>query len=126
MNPQLVTVNILTSAGGAFSQDISAPLGRLLQYRYVPDGTTPLDTNADITVAGKTTGLSFINQANIGTTAFTKAPRQPTHDETGAASLYAAGGEPVEDYMFACGEQLTVTVAQGGATKAGKLYLWFG
>jgi len=42
----------------------------------------------------------------------------------GTASLYAAGGEPVEGYIFVGGEPLSIVVAQGGDTKSGTLYLW--
>ena len=120
------TVSIVTTAGGAYSTTLNGVGGRFLQYRYVPDGSTPLDTGADLDITGATTGYVYVNQDNIGTSAFTKAPRQPTHDETGAASLYAAAGEPVEDHMFIGGEVLNVVIAQGGATKLGTLYVWTG
>lgn len=122
----LVTVAILTNGSGAFSTTISAPGPRLLQYRYVPDGTAPLDTGADLDVVGATTGFVYVNQDNLGTTAFQKLPRHATHDETGAASLYAAGGEPVEDVMHAGPETLNVAIVNGGVAKAGTLYFWFG
>lgn len=125
-NVQMIAVAVLTSAGGAFSKVIQPGSGRLLQYRYVPDGSSPLDTGADLDVVGTTTGFVYVNQDNIGTSAFSKAPRMPTHDETGAASLYAAGGEPVEDLMAVGGESLTVTIANGGNTLRGTLYFWFG
>lgn len=121
----LVTVAITTDASGNFSAPVQAN-GRLLQYRYVPDGSTPLDTGADLDIIGATTGFIYINQDDIGTSAFTKVPRQPTHDNTGAASLYAGAGEPVEDFMWIGGEQLTVTIANGGNTLSGKLYMWIG
>lgn len=123
---QLVTVAIATSSGGAFSTSVVPQAGLLLQYRYVPDDTSPLATGADLTIVGAESGFSYVNQANIGTSAFQKLPRHATSDEQGAASLYAGSGEPVEDKMAVGGEQLTVTIAQGGDTKAGTLYLWFG
>jgi hypothetical protein len=126
MNVQLITVAITTDASGDFSKDIQPQSGRLLQCRYVPDGVSPLDTGADLDIVGATTGFVYVNQDDIGTSAFTKAPRQPTHDATGAASLYAATGEPVEDHMFVGGEALTVTIANGGNTLSGNLYLWIG
>lgn len=125
-NVQLIVVPVVTSAGGDFSKVIQPSSGRLLQYRYVPNGGSPLDTGADLDVVGTTSGFVYVNQDNIGTSAFSKAPRMPTHDETGAASLYAAGGEPVEDHMAVGGESLTVTIAQGGNALRGTLYFWFG
>jgi hypothetical protein len=115
--------NILTNGSGAWSGSVSPRAGHFRQYRYVPDGTTPLDTGADLDVAGTQTGFVYVNQDNIGTSAFQKLPRYATHDETGTASLYAAGGEPVEGVM-AVAEPLTVTIASGGDTKKGVLYIW--
>jgi hypothetical protein len=126
-NPiQLITIGITTDAAGAFAKEVSPQSGRLLQYRYTPHATTPLDTGADLDIVGSTSGFVYANQDNIGTSAFTKAPRQPTHDDTGAASLYAAAGEPVEDHMWIAGEPLDVTIANGGNTLSGTLYLWIG
>lgn len=124
-NVQLIAVAVATDASGNFSKVIQPAAGRLLQYRYVPSGS-PLDTGADLDVVGTTTGFVYVNQDNIGTSAFSKLPRMATHDETGAASFYAAGGEPVEDKMAVGGETLTVTIAQGGNTLRGTLYFWFG
>jgi hypothetical protein len=121
----IATVAVTTSAGGAFSTTISAPAGALMQYRYVPHASTPLDTGADIDLVGATTGFVYINQDNIGTSAFQKLPRYATHDETGTASLYAATGEPVEDEMVVGPEQLSFTVANGGNALSGTFYFWF-
>lgn len=115
--------NILTSAAGAWSQTITPRAGNFRQYRYVPDGTSPLDTGADLDVVGAQSGFVYVNQDNIGTGAFQKVPRYATHDETGAASLYAAGGEPVEGIM-AVAEPITATIASGGNALKGVLYVW--
>lgn len=123
---QLITVSVTTDASGDFSATITPQGGRLLQYRYVPNGSSPLDTGTDIDLVGATTGVVLVNQDDIGTSAFTKAPRQATHDATGAASLYASGGEPVEGYIFTGGEPLSFTVANGGNALSGTFYFWFG
>lgn len=115
--------NILTNSAGAWSATMTPRAGTLRQYRYVPDGTSPLDTAADLDVAGAQSGFVYVNQDNIGTSAFQKLPRYATADETGAASLYAAGGEPVEGAM-AVAEPITATIANGGDTKKGVLYVW--
>lgn len=123
--PQVVTVNILTNGSGAYVATTPRVSGRFLQWRYV-NHTTVMDNNWDIDVVGADTGVVLVNQDNIaGGTAFAKAVRQATHDELGAASLYAATGEPVEDYIWV-NESLTVTIAQGGSAKQGTLYFWFG
>lgn len=124
MSLQLVTIPVATSAGGTLTIEINVS-GFLHQIRYVPDGSTPLDTGTDVTLVGKTTAFSYLNLANIGTSAFQKLPRFATTDEQGVASLYAAAGEPVEDRMYAGPEILTFTIAQGGNAKLGTFYLWF-
>lgn len=115
--------DILTNSSGAWSQTIAVKAGKFMQYRYVPDGSTPVDTNGDLDIAGATTGFVYANQDNIGTTAFQKLPRYATADETGTASLFAAGGEPVEGVM-AVAEPITATIANGASTKKGTLYVW--
>jgi hypothetical protein len=122
---QLVTIVALTNSSGDFTTTISGAAGWLLQYRYLPDGTAPLATGADIDLVGSTSGFVYVNQDNIGTSAFQKLPRHATHDETGTASLYAGSGEPVEDAMAVGGESLTFSVAQGGDTRRGTFYFWF-
>jgi hypothetical protein len=124
MSIQTITVAITTSSGGAFTTDTIPVSGKVVQYRYVPDGSNPLDTGADLDIVGAVTGVVVANQDDIGTSAFTKAPRQATHDATGAASLMdTTDSEPVEDYIF-INEPLTVTIANGGDTLSGTLYIW--
>lgn len=116
-------VNILTATGGGYSTTFSPRAGHFRQYRYVPDATSPVDTNGDLDIAGAQSGFVYVNQDNIGTTAFQKLPRYATADETGTASLYAAGGEPVEGIM-AVAEPITVTITNGADAKKGVLYIW--
>ncbi len=123
--PTVITVPIVTDGAGAYVATTPRVGGRFLQWRYVNHATV-MDNNWDIDIVGATSGLVLVNQDNIaGGTAFTVAVRQPTHDAVGAASLYAAAGEPVEDYIWV-NEALTLTIAQGGATKQGTIFLWFG
>lgn len=121
-----ITVPILTDASGDFSSETPPVHGRILQYRYVPDGTSPLDTNADLDIVLSESGLVVADIAAIGTSGVTKAPRQATHGVDGVAALFASGGEPVEGAIYCAGEALTVTVANGGDTKRGMLYVWAG
>ena len=118
----IVKVAITTNGSGAFSSTVAVPSGAFVQYRYVPHASTPLDTGADLDITGATTGFVYANQDDIGTSAFSKAPRIATHDVAGVASLYAAAGEPVEAAAFV-GEPLTVTIANGGDTLSGTLYM---
>ena len=121
---ELHTVALLTDASGDFTGFTKVVKGRVVQYRYIPDGSTPLATGADLDITGEITGVVIANQDNIGTVAFTKAPRQPVHDEAGVASLYAGAGEPVETPVVVAEERLQVVIDQGGNVLSGTLYLW--
>lgn len=92
--------------------------GRILEVRYTYGDA---DTGADFTITGRTSGRAVLTVTNAGTSDAVWAPRQPTHDTSAAASLYAAAGEPVEDYIWLVDEEIKLVVASGGATKAGTL-----
>lgn len=120
-------VSVTTNASGdatAYSDELAT--GVVRQVRYIPDGSTPLATGADVTITGEASGVVVLNQTNIGTSAYTVTPRQATHDTAGAASLYAAGGEPVEDGVAVAQERLKLVVAQGGDTKIGQFHIYVG
>tara|TARA_Y100000310_G_C20681921_1_gene816475 strand:+ start:1652 stop:2020 length:369 start_codon:yes stop_codon:yes gene_type:complete len=122
MKPYIVTVAIATDAAGDFTATVGEAFGRLLQYRIVD---TDLDAGCDLDLVGGVTGFVYINHDSMGATQ-ERSPRAPTHDVAGAASLYdTTDSEPVEDYMFVA-EDLDLTIANGGNTKTGTLYLWFG
>lgn len=99
--------------------------GRVLQLRYVPDATDPLDTGADLTLTGEETGVAVATLTNIGTSAVTKVPRQATHGVTGTALVYA-GSDPVAEPVYLANERIKCVVAQGGVSKTGQLHLLIG
>ena len=98
--------------------------GVIAQIRYVPDGTNPLATGADLTITAETSGLPIATLTDIGTSATGWAPRQATHSTAGAAALYASAGTAVNDRIAIAGERIKVVVAQGGVSKTGTLYIW--
>lgn len=116
------SINVTTDSGGAFDDTTSVPVfGELMAILYTPDGTSPLDTGADIVVTGKQSALPIVTKANIGTSAFVMAPRQATHAVgDGAALLYAAGGAPVTDRIVIAGESIRLVVANGGNALKGR------
>lgn len=119
-------IPVTTDAGGDATAFTAVTFGRILQVRYVPDGTSPIDTGADLDITLKESGVVVANHDNIGTSAFTKVYRQPTHAIDGSASLYAAGGEPTEDHIFVAGEPIKLVIASGGNAKSGTFYIWTG
>lgn len=125
MHVDLHTLDLTVNASGDATVYTPAIAGRVLQIRYKPHASTPLDTNADLTITGETTGLEIATLSNIGTSAFTKVPRHTTHGITGTALVYA-GTDPVAEPPYVAGERIKVVVAQGGNAKIGTLYLLIG
>jgi len=126
MEPTRIAVAVTTDASGAAEVFTPTVTGRVLQVRYVPDGTSPLDTGADLDIVCETSGVVVSNHDDIGTSAFTRAYRQATHDAAGAEALYAASGEAVLDYVWAVGERLKLTIANGGNVKSGTFHIYVG
>lgn len=111
---------LITTASNGSATVYSEPfVGMIEQLLYVPGS---LDTGTDLTITDEATGLSILTATNVGTSAVRYSPRTPTIDASNAASLYAATGEPVETRM-AVVSRVKVVVADGGNTKAGRLYV---
>lgn len=118
--PQTEVVSVTTDADGDGSAGTAGTFsGPVRTIVYTPDDTSPFATGFDVTVVAAATGQTLWTGTNVGTSAVTVNPRQPVHDSTGAASLYAGGGEAVEDYFYLANEAITITVAEGGDTKTG-------
>jgi hypothetical protein len=82
----------------------------LLQALYVDyAATAPAGTDVTISVAAPV-AATILTLTDVNTDGW-YFPRADTHDETGAARLYAAGGENVADRYPVAGK-LTVAVAQ--------------
>ena len=119
-------ITLTTDASGNATAYSSVAHGDIRQMRYVPDGSTPLATGADLTITGEGSGLAITTLTDIGTSAVQWAPRQATHTILGAASLYAAGGTAVTDRIALANERIKVVVAQGGNALTGVLSVWVG
>lgn len=126
MIPVRHTVALAVNASGDQTTYTDVVNGSVIAIYYVPDGTNPLATGADLTITGETTGIPIITITNIGTTAVNFAPRQAVCGITGAASLYAAGGTAVQDRIAIANERIKIVVAQGGVSKFGTLYVVVG
>lgn len=113
---QTESVTVTTDSGGdATAYTTGVFTGRVVNIIYTKD---TYDAGVDFTITTETTGQNLWVDTNVNASE-TVAPMQPTHDSTGAASLYAAGGEPVETGIYCVAERIKIVVAQGGATKTG-------
>lgn len=111
------TVSVTTDASGDATEFTSSAInGRILAIIY---NKTDFATGVDFTITTETTEQNVWVESDVNADK-TVAPRQATHATDGTASLYAGGGEPVEDYIFAANERLKIVVASGGNAKSGE------
>lgn len=116
------SVTITTDASGDATGYTEVVTGRIIQIRYVK--STYAD-GVDFVVTVEGTGEAVWSESNVNASA-TRAPRQATHDVLGAASLYAAAGEPVEDYIVVANDRIKIVVDEGGDTLAGTFHVLIG
>jgi len=116
------TVAVTTDASGdatAYTENIT---GRIHSVQYVKAGSGNFTDGVDFTITTETTAQNVWVDTNINASE-TVYPRVPTHDTAGAASLYAATGEPVEDHLAIDNERIKIVVASGGDTTTGTFYI---
>lgn len=120
------TVDITTASDGSATAYTDAVVnGRVLSVHYAKDGTTPFDNGVDFTLTTETTGQNVWVETNVNASA-TRVPRQATHSTAGVASLFAAGGTAVEDFVYAADERVKIVIAQGGNAKLGRFHILVG
>lgn len=113
---QRIPVTVTTAADGtatAYSPVIQ--YGLLSQIRYVK---TDYGDGSTFTITCEATGETLWSEAAVNASA-TRAPRQATHTNLGAASLYAAAGQAVLDKIAIANDRIKISIVDGGATKTG-------
>lgn len=107
MYVQRQSIAVTTDGSGNFTGYTEVVTGKVVSIFYVPDAVVPLDTNADVVFTEEDTTQPIVTKANIGLTAFSLSPRQPTHAVAdGSALLYAAGGTAVTDGIVIGGSRI--------------------
>jgi hypothetical protein len=106
----------LTDAGGAFTVSPNVGPGKLIGVG-IENGN--LAGTTDLTVVDQITGATLFSKSDIAADG-TFLPKTAVHAAAGAAPI-AADGETLDPPVIIRG--VTVTIAQGGDTKAGTLYL---
>lgn len=110
--------DIVTDAGGNATVYLThglnrKPNGYLVALKYTP-GT--LDTGADLTITGETSGIPIITITNAGTSVVFYYPRALSNAvATGAAGTTNSEFIPIKD------ERIKVVVAQGGNALSGSI-----
>lgn len=109
------SVTMTTDGDGAATGYTPVITGRIINVIYAK---TDFADGVDIVASLEATGQIVWDEDNVNASK-TVAPRQATTDTLGVASLYAAGGEPVEDYIVAAHDRVKIVIAAGGDTKTG-------
>ena len=113
-------VTITTDGSGDGTGYTPVCSGLIHAIRYVK---TDYADGVDVTVTCEQSGQAVVtltNQNASGTT----YPRAATNDVAGAASLFAATGEPVECLIPVGEERIKLVVASGGASKTGTFHVY--
>jgi hypothetical protein len=119
-----LSVAVTTDGSGNATGYTEPVSGWVAAIAYVPHASTPLDTGADITITGNTSGIPIVTITDLGTVAVTVHPRAATKSTAAAAALYAAGGTAVNDRIPVADEAIKIVVASGAATKSGTFHVY--
>lgn len=115
-------VTVTTASDGTATAYTPRLSGVIQQIEYVKDGTTAYTDGVDFTITGEATGIGLWTESNVNASAV-RAPRQATHSQVGAASLFAAGGTAVQDKIGLANDRVKIVLAQGGAAKVGAFHV---
>jgi len=108
-------VPITTAADGSATAYTPRLAGELKAIHYVK---TDFADGVDFTITSEATGQSLWTDTNINASEVV-SPRAPTHDQAGAALLYAAGGAAVADTIGLANDRIKIVIAAGGNAKSG-------
>lgn len=116
---QTLSIAATTAADGTATAYSDVVQGQVEMVKVVLGGW---DTGAvDLVLTDEKTGAPIVTITNA-TDGLVVRPRGATHDVSGAAALYAAAGQPVNEKIAVNG-RIKMVVAQGGNAKAGSVWV---
>lgn len=115
-------VTVTTAADGSATAYSPRLSGKINQIEYVKDGSNGYSNGVDFTITGEATGVGLWTENDVNASAM-RAPRQPTHNNAGVASLYASGGTAVQDKIALANDRVKIAIASGGASKVGVFHI---
>lgn len=123
---QRQTVTVTTDSGGdATSYTDRIQYGAIHSITYTKAGSGNFDAGVDFAITVEGTGEGVWSEDNVDATK-TVAPRLPTHDLAGNASLYdTVSSEPVEAPIFIVDDRIKIVISNGGDTKSGTFNVVF-
>jgi hypothetical protein len=118
-------VSLPVNASGAGTGFTPVVDGCVRAIRYVPDGSTPYDTNAIVTITGEASGIAIVTITHVGTSAVDIYPRAAVASVADASALYAAGGTAVTD-LIPVAERIQIAITAGGVSMTGVFHVYVG
>lgn len=114
-----VKVSLTTAADGTVVGTSPRLSGKLHSIEYVKDpGANPFANGVDFAITKESTGENIWTQADVNASAVVY-PRAATHNQSGAAALFAAGGLGVLAPIGLGNDRVKISIAQGGNAKNG-------
>lgn len=111
-------ITIACDGSGDFSAETVHMNGMFIGLFYKPDGSAPLPSTADLTIVGAVTAFPYYAEGDVGTVARVDIVETEVVNETGTAVSGVTDKMPID-------EKLTVTIANGGASDAGEIWLYW-
>jgi accessory colonization factor AcfC len=115
-------IPVTTAADGSATVYSPVVTGPVSAIHYVK---TDFANGVDFSITVEATGQNLWVETNVDA-AKVVAPRQPTHDQAGAALLYAAAGLPVEAPIHLANDRVKIVIASGGNVKTGTFHIVIG
>jgi hypothetical protein len=112
-------VTVTTAADGSATAYTPRLSGELCSIHYVKGDFAD---GVDFTITSEATGVGLWTDTNINASEVVN-PRAPTHDQVGAALLYALGGVGVGTKIALANDRVKIVIAQGGNVKTGTFHI---
>lgn len=116
-----VKVTVTSAADGTATAYSPRVTGKIHSVSYVKPGSGSYDDGVDFAITAEATAEGIWTESNVNATAHRK-PRAPTHDQVGAALLYAAAGTAVGAPVALGNDRIKIVLAQGGNAKTGAFH----
>ncbi|GAH40125.1 unnamed protein product [marine sediment metagenome] len=119
-------LELTTDALGKATAYTPVVTGRLLAIHYVKDAVNPFSEGWMVLVTAEATGETLWSTTGGPSASTVRRPRAPTHASDGSPSLYAAGGEPVEDAIVLANDRVEIYISDVAGLKKGTFHILIG
>lgn len=115
-------VPVTTDGSGDATAYSPVASGKLVSIRYVKASSDSYTDGVDFTITAEDSGETIWTESNVNASA-TRYPRAATASVAGAASLYAAAGQAVNDKIGLGSDRVKIVIGSGGDTHSGTFHI---